>query len=78
MLSSHVKFSADRQADRRTDRRTPVKQYAPDLSMRGHKSRVPSLIRRHNKGSQLYAIYSNGVMKISTFHYSRTVLQGKF
>ena len=33
MLSSQVKFSADRQ----TDRRTPVKQYGPDLLMRGHK-----------------------------------------
>ena len=30
MLSSWVEFSADR--------RTPVKQYAPDLSMRGHKN----------------------------------------
>ena len=36
MLSSQVKFSADRQTDRRTDRRTPVKQYALELSMRGH------------------------------------------
>ena len=34
MLRSQVKFSADRQ----TDRWTPVKQYAPDLSMRGHKN----------------------------------------
>ena len=34
MLSSQVKFSADRW----TDRQTPVKQYAPDLSMRGHKN----------------------------------------
>ena len=36
MLSSQVKFSADRQTDGQTDRRTPVKQYAPDLSMHGH------------------------------------------
>ena len=34
MLSSQVKFSADRQ----TDRRTPVTQYAPDLSMQGYKN----------------------------------------
>ena len=34
MLSFHVKFV---QRDRRTDRRTTVKQYGPDLSMRGHK-----------------------------------------
>ena len=34
MLSSQVKFSADRQ----TDRQTPVQQYAPDLSMRGYKN----------------------------------------
>ena len=38
MLSSQVKFSADRQTDRQTDRRTTVKQYAPDLSMRGYKN----------------------------------------
>ena len=31
MLSFHVKFV-------QTDRRTTVKQYAPDLSMRGHKN----------------------------------------
>ena len=37
MLSSKVKFSADRQTDRQMDRGTPVKQYAPDLSMLGHK-----------------------------------------
>ena len=33
MLSSKVKFSADRQ----TDRQIPVKQHVPDVSMRGHK-----------------------------------------
>ena len=42
MLSSQVKFSADRQTDRqadtRTDRQTPAKQYAVDLSMQGHKN----------------------------------------
>ena len=37
MLSSQVKFSADTegQTDRQMDM---VKQYAPDLSMRGHKN----------------------------------------
>ena len=39
MLSLQVKFSADRQADRQTNRRISVKQYAPNLSMRGHKNR---------------------------------------
>ena len=34
MLSSQVKFSADRRTDRQMD---TVKQYAPDLSMRGIK-----------------------------------------
>ena len=36
MLSFHVKFV---QTDKRTDgrRRTTVKQYAPDLSIQGHK-----------------------------------------
>ena len=38
MISFHVKFvQTDRRMDRRMDRRTMVKQYAPDLSMRGHK-----------------------------------------
>ena len=34
MLSFHVKFV---QTDRRIDRQTTVKQYAPDLSIQGHK-----------------------------------------
>ena len=37
MLSSQVKFSADRQSERLTDSQTLVKQYAPDLSMWRHK-----------------------------------------
>ena len=36
MLSFHVKFL---QTDRGTDRRTTVKQYAPDLLIRGHKNK---------------------------------------
>ena len=37
MLSFHVKcVQTDRRTDRRTDR-WKVKQYAPDLLMRGHK-----------------------------------------
>ena len=39
MLSLHVKFvQTDRQTDRdgQTDGQTTVKQYAPNLSMRGH------------------------------------------
>ena len=35
MLSFHVKFV---QTDRRTDRRTMVKQYAPNLLIRGHEN----------------------------------------
>ena len=35
MLSFHVKFV---KIDRQTDGRTTVKQYAPDLSIRGHKN----------------------------------------
>ena len=35
MLSFHVKFV---QTDRWTDRQTMVKQYTPDLSIRGHKN----------------------------------------
>ena len=39
MLSFHVKFvQTDGWADGPTDRQTEVKQYAPDLSMRGHKN----------------------------------------
>ena len=42
MLSFHVKFvqtdrQTDRQLDGQTDRRTTVKQYTPDLSIKGHK-----------------------------------------
>ena len=33
MLSFHIKFV---QTDRQMDRLTRVKQYAPDLSIRGH------------------------------------------
>ena len=35
MLSFHVKFV---QTDRQMDGQTSVKQYAPDLSMRGYKN----------------------------------------
>ena len=39
MLSFPVKFvQTDRQTDRRMDGQTMVKQYAPDLSIRGHKN----------------------------------------
>ena len=37
MLSFHVKF-VQRQTDRRMVKRTTVKQYAPDLSIWGHKN----------------------------------------
>ena len=38
MLSFHVEFvQTDWRTDGRTDRRTTVKQYALDLSIRGHK-----------------------------------------
>ena len=40
MLSSQVKFSADRWKDRQTHRQTDtVKQYAPNLSMQEHKKK---------------------------------------
>ena len=39
MLSFHVKFmQTDRETDGHTDRWTTVKQYAPDLSVRGYKN----------------------------------------
>ena len=47
MLSFHVKFV---QIDRQTDRRTTVKQYAPDLSMPGHKKYQPRSACRVHKG----------------------------
>ena len=37
MLSSQVKFSADRQTDRQIEKRTQVKQFAPDLLCGGIK-----------------------------------------
>ena len=48
MLSFHVKFvqtdrRVDGRTDGRTDSRTTVKQYAPDLSMRGHKKKKQEL-----------------------------------
>ena len=57
MLSFHVKFvQTDRQTDRRTvrrpdgrtDRRTTVKQYAPYLSIRGHK-KTPNKCKKKRK-----------------------------
>ena len=41
MLSFHVKFV---QTDRRIDRWTMVKQYALDLSIRGHKNDIKKTI----------------------------------
>ena len=39
MLSFHVKFvKTDKQTDRQTDRWTTVEQYAPNLTIRGHKN----------------------------------------
>ena len=42
MLSFYIKPWIDRLRDRMTDRQTPVKQYVPYLSMRGHK-KAPSI-----------------------------------
>ena len=52
MLSFHVKFvPTDRRTDGRTngrtDRRTTVKQYAPDLSIRGHRREKTLVVRLH-------------------------------
>ena len=51
MLSSQVKFSADRQ--------TPVKQYAPDLSMLGHKKSFHSAALHLSDNYFVPAFYSN-------------------
>ena len=49
MLSFHIKFvQIDRLTDRQTDRRTMVKQYAPDLSIQGHKNSNFSNSRANN------------------------------
>ena len=49
MLSFHVKFvQTDRWADGQMDRLTMVKQYAPDLSIRGHK-KTDSIILRYRR-----------------------------
>ena len=42
MLSSQFKFSANK-TDGQTDKRTPVKQYAPDLSMQGGIKKLEAL-----------------------------------
>ena len=59
----------DRQKDRLTDRRTRVKQYAPDLLMRGHKnpsSRGDNSITRQSRQFKLVScklsIYYNQCM----------------
>ena len=49
MLSFHIKFV---QTDRRMDSWTTVKQYAPDLSIQGHKNlKFVVLERANTKGS---------------------------
>ena len=41
MLSSEVKFSAEKQTDGQTDRQMDIgKAICPDLSMRGHKKHI--------------------------------------
>ena len=46
-FEKHVKFvQTNRQTDGRTDRRTAVKQYAPDLSIRGHKKCLHRVSRK--------------------------------
>ena len=42
MLSFHIKFV-------QTDRRTMVKQYTPDLSMRGHKNKQRAITHKLSK-----------------------------
>ena len=50
MLSFHVKFV-------QTDRWTTVKQYAPNLSIRGHKKVFHILFcGRHNKSLDLFSV----------------------
>ena len=44
MLSFYVTVCTDRRTDIKTDRRSPVKQYTPDRSMRGHKKKSEYLV----------------------------------
>ena len=63
MLSFHVKF-VQTDTDRRTynwmDRRTMVKQYAPNLSMQGHKNVAARL--RDELGTPTMPVLSQLVM----------------
>ena len=53
-LSFHVKFvQIDRQRDRWMDRRTMVKQYAPNLTIRGHK-------KKKNRTQKLKFVFEKG------------------
>ena len=63
MFSSQVKFSADRQ----TDKRTPVKHYAHDLSMRGHKKERQIMFLRTFGGNGPWII--DGCINLLGFKY---------
>ena len=65
MLSFHVKLVQTRQTDKQTDGPTMVRQYASDLSMRGHKQEGHdgpgvahlSLLTKHNQFPTSCEIY---------------------
>ena len=65
MLSFHIKFV-------QTDRRTTVKQYAPDLLIRGHKNSV--LVKTESLCRQQFQCGSNGAF----FHYKVVNIVGIF
>ena len=54
MLSFHVKFV---QTDRQTDRWTTVKQYALDISMRGHKKYHLNNLDLHYEQKSLEGVF---------------------
>ena len=65
MLSFHVKFV---HTDKRTDGRTTVKQYAPDLSIRGNKKKT--LVKTEVKSKSIVPNNVDKKIQVLKFHNS--------
>ena len=61
MVSFHVKFVQSKQTDKRTDRRTMIKQYAPYLSIRGHKKPTYHTILSFNSLERPGSVFNNHI-----------------
>ena len=75
MLSFHVKFVL---TDKRTDRRTTVKQYAPNLSIRGHKKNVGKKEEMFVTSTFSYSNNVSNLLNSNFFHISQKDFPSKF